>query len=203
MKNTFKLLTSVSLSGLLLLLPVSILFLVCAELWGILEEVAYFSELDLPFPAVVNALIFIALALAAGFLLCLCTGLLLRTAPGRRLSDFVENVIVEKIPLLGLIRNMTASLAGADMGVTVVEADIHDSGVQVLGFQMETLADGRLVVFVPFSPTITLGSTYLVAPERVRKLDAPASSVANSLSQWGVGTRAIYPADPESPPVSD
>ena len=62
----------------------------------------------------------------------------------------------------------------------------------MFGFLMETLSDGRYIVFVPTSPAITLGHTYIVPPERVTLLDVPVTTVVNALTQWGAGAQEIY-----------
>jgi uncharacterized membrane protein len=65
----------------------------------------------------------------------------------------------------------------------------------MFGFLMETLPDGRHIVFIPTSPAITLGNTYIVPPELVTFLDASVTTVANALTQWGVGAQEIYRTD--------
>ena len=76
----------------------------------------------------------------------------------RKFANFVEKGIADKIPLLGLIRNLT----------------------------------GRCVVFIPSAPAVTLGQTYIVPAERVTLLDAPITSVVNTITQWGMGAGEIY-----------
>ena len=54
------------------------------------------------------------------------------------------------------------------------------------------------MVFVPSSPAITLGQTYILPLERVTILDVPLSIVANALTQWGAGAQEIYEANDEN-----
>ena len=56
---------------------------------------------------------------------------------------------------------------------------------------MEQLEDGRLVVFLPSSPALTVGNIVVVDPERVNRLDSGAKDVAQFLSQWGGGAREV------------
>lgn len=192
-------LTSTALSGLLVLLPLAILFIAGMEIYGLLEETAAFAALELPFPASVNALIFIALLLLGLFLLCLALGLFLKTGTGRRFGDFVEKGIAEKIPLLGLVRSLSAHIAGGrESSLRAVEVDLTGSGCTVLGFLMESLPDGRQVIFVPGAPAVTLGAVHIVPPGRVYPLGSSVASVANAISQWGMGTADLFPdAEPD------
>lgn len=193
MKQWGSYLVSNAISGLLVLVPLAILFLAVIQIWELLEEMAAFAELDLPFPPVVNALIYLALILAAIFLICLLVGLLLKTGPGQRVGEFIDRVITEKVPLLGLVRKLTLSLTGS-AGATLdpVEVDVHGSGAYMWGFLMDELPDGRHVVYVPVAPALTLGHTYMVEAERVRQIDGSVADVVNSLTQWGAGARDIY-----------
>jgi uncharacterized membrane protein len=191
--------TSTALIGLVVLVPIAILFLAVVEVYGLLDDAAGFAALTLPFPAFVNGAIFVALAVLAFFAVCFVTGLLMLTGPGKKFSEFVNKGITDKVPLLGLVRKLTLSLTGAHSRLKPVEADVHGSGVPMYGFLMETLPDGRRVIFVPSSPAITIGHTYLVPPDRVTILDAPVSTVANALSQWGAGAKEIYLTDAAEP----
>jgi uncharacterized membrane protein len=190
-------LTSTAVLGVVVLVPLAILFLAVTEIYGMLDDIGNFADLTLPFPDVINAVIFVVLGVLAVFFACFLTGLLLLTGPGKRFSKFVEKGIADKIPLLGLVRKLTLSLAGAHSRLKPVEADVHGSGAPMYGFLMETLADGRHIVFIPTSPAVTLGNTYIVPPERVVILHAPVSAVVNALTQWGAGAQEIYEPDEE------
>lgn len=192
MKGMASFLTSTALSGLLILLPLAVLFVAVTEIIDLLEGMAIVAEIQLPLPPLVNALILVAVIALAVLAACVLTGVMMMTGPGKRLGNFVEKAVVERVPLLGLIRNLTMSVTGLGSALKPVEADIHGSGATMLGFLVETLADGRHVVFVPSSPAVTLGHTYLVSPERVRLLDTSITPVVNAISQWGVGAGELF-----------
>lgn len=185
-------LTSTAIIGLLVLVPIAILYLAVMEIYGLLDDAANFAELTLPFPAMVNGAIFVVFGVLTVFALCFITGLLMLTGPGKMFAEFVNKGITEKVPLLGLVRKLTISLTGARSKLKPVEADVHGSGAPMFGFLMETLPDGRHIIFVPSSPAITIGNTYIVPPERVTILDTSVSTVVNALTQWGVGAQEIY-----------
>lgn len=191
MKTLAPFLMRTALSGLVVIIPFAVLFLAVMQIWEMLEEMTAFGGIDLPFPPVINGLIYAVVIILALFAVCLLAGLAMRTGVGARIDEFVQKSIVDRIPLLGLMKNLTLSLTGLNSDLRPVEVDIHGSGASVWGFLMETLDDGRHVVFVPSSPALTIGQTYLVRPERVTPLDRPMA-VVNALSQWGVGASAVY-----------
>ena len=200
MKSWTSFVTSTAIVGVVLLVPLAILFLAVMQIYGLLEDVAIVADLDLPFPAFINAAIFVALGGLAIFAGCFLTGLLMLTGPGKRFAAFVEKGIADKVPLLGLIRKLTLSLTGSDNKLKPVEADVHGSGAPMFGFLMETLPDGRHIVFVPTSPTVTLGHAYIVPSDRIRFLDCSVSTVVNALTQWGAGANEIYDSQVDSAP---
>lgn len=61
---------------------------------------------------------------------------------------------------------------------------------------MEELPGERLAVFVPISPTPTIGSVHIVAADRVTLLDS-AMDATQAISQWGIGTRAAVEGGPD------
>lgn len=190
--NTFApFLIRTALSGLVVIIPFAILFLAIMQIWEMLEEMTALGGMHLPFPPVINGLIYAIVIVLALFVVCLLAGLAMRTRAGRRIDEFVQKSIVDRIPLLGLMKNLTMSLTGLNSELMPVEADINNSGAPVWGFLMETLDDGRHVVFVPTSPALTVGNTYLVPPDRVTLLD-DSMAVVNALSQWGVGASEVY-----------
>jgi uncharacterized membrane protein len=204
LKQLFSKLTSHAFAGLLVILPLAILFIAGVEIYDLLEETAAFAQLELPFPRFINALIYIALLSAALFFLCLLVGLSLRTGPGKRFADFVEKGIADKIPLLGLVRNLTLNIAGSGSGeLRAVEVNLHSADTAVLGWLMETLQDGRKVVFVPSAPAVTLGTIHIVPPDRVTLLDSSVASIAHVVSQWGVGAGELFNRGDKKPARKD
>ena len=185
--------TSKALAGLIILVPLGILALVALQVYDLLEDTAAFAALELPFPPIVNALIFIAVGIFAVFAVCLLTGVLVSSGLGKKFAHFVEKGIAEKVPLLGLIRNLTLSLTGSgNSKLKPAEIDLQGSGACLLGFLMEILPDGRSVVFIPSAPAVTLGQVYIVPAERVHLLDVPLTTVVNTITQWGTGAGEIY-----------
>ena len=188
-------LISTAVTGLVVIVPLAILFLATVEIYNLLDDVAFIAELTLPFPGIVNAIIIVLAGALAVFAVCFLTGVLLQTRPGKRFSTFVEKQIADRIPLLGLVRTLPLSVVGSDNKLKPVEADVHGSGAPMFGFLMETLEDGRHIVFIPSSPTITFGHTYIVPAERVVILNTSVTNVVNVLTQWGAGAGEIYRAD--------
>ena len=66
---------------------------------------------------------------------------------------------------------------------------------QLLAMEVERLADGRVVLFLPGAPDPWSGSVVLVEPERVQPLDADIAALNRSLKRLGRGSAAVLRAD--------
>ena len=91
-------LMSTAVMGLVVLVPLAILFLAAMEVYGLLDDMANFADFAFPFPCFVNAARFVVLAVLAVFAVCVLTGLLLLTGPGRKFGEFVKKGISDKVP---------------------------------------------------------------------------------------------------------
>ena len=60
-----------------------------------------------------------------------------------------------------------------------------------MAFLVETLPDGRCVVFVPVAPTPSIGFVYIAPPEDVERIDASTSNAMNCMMQWGMGAGSL------------
>ena len=70
MNKLFSAATATAFAGLLIVIPMAILLLVGLEIYFLLEDTAAFARLELPFPAFINALIYIAMLVIVSFFIC-------------------------------------------------------------------------------------------------------------------------------------
>jgi uncharacterized membrane protein len=137
----------------------------------------------------------IALATVAAVLLlialCYGAGVLARAAFGRRLSTSFEDKLTTVYPRYHVIKAMSQNLHGA-IGQQVLRPVLLGSDdQQQLGYDIERLADGRAVVFVPGSPDVWSGSVMVVDPARLQPLDVDPVAMARSLQGMGRGLAAL------------
>jgi uncharacterized membrane protein len=133
-------------------------------------------------------------ALALLLLLCFGAGLLARAAVGQAFSARFEDKLQTLYPRYSVIKAMSQGLHGA-LGRQVLKpvlASFDDH--QLIGFDMERLDDGRVVLYVPGAPDAWSGSVLLVAPERVQPLAVDAANLAKSQQGLGLGTAALLRA---------
>ncbi|WP_424810961.1 hypothetical protein [Roseococcus sp. YIM B11640] len=144
-------------------------------------------------------------AVLLGVVLLLVVGLLVSSAPGRRMRRFLEGSIFDRIPGYRLAKVVTGEgllATGKGKGMRPALASIEEGWCPAI--VTEEFADGRLVVFVPGSPAPMSGTLYIFTPERVRFLDVPILPFMQSVAAWGLGLRELLEkaeqARPAEPP---
>ena len=193
MKTIFEFFKTTVVGGLLVVIPLMILYFLFGELVDLLVALTDPITKELPFPALINVIIATLISIGVVVMICFLTGLLVRTGWGGATRDWIENKFLSRMPIYTMIKNLTQRFVGrSGEQFTPAEIDLYGSDSRLLGLIVEVLPDGRLTVFIPFAPTATVGQVYILPQERVQKLDATLGSIVNSVTQWGVGTSGIY-----------
>lgn len=192
MSRFMNFLKTTALGGLLVIVPIAIVLFVLGQLLLALLSVA--SEIVAWLGiGIDDALLMSALALLALVGLCFVTGLVVRTRAGDALKGWFSRNVAQRIPMYGAIANLTRRFAGIEgEQFAPVEVDLYDSGTRSVGFLVESLPDGRCAVFVPTAPMATVGNLFLLAQDKVRRIDASVTDTVSVITQWGVDAAQLY-----------
>lgn len=177
------------LDGALVVLPIGAIVLLVLGILGKLQQAADPLSGRFVHPAIV--------AVAALLLVCLAIGLVVRSAAGRWTRQVLEAMVFEKIPGYRLVKAFAGDgpiAAGGGQAMRPALAAIEEGHCPAL--VMDTLADGRLVVFVPGSPAPMSGAIYIFTPDKVTLLDVPLLPFMKAISSWGLGLRELIEAPP-------
>jgi uncharacterized membrane protein len=175
------------IGGVLVIMPVylSVLLLLkaFAGVMGLVTPITHGLPATLQFREA------IAIALLIG--VCFVSGIVVRTGPGLRAKNLLERAVLEKIPGYSLIRGLAGRIVGDEdeQAFTVVLAEIEEALVPA--FLVEDCGDGQCVVFVPSVPTPAAGAIYIIAKERVHRVDVPFTQAVSVISKWGAGSTAL------------
>src|SRR5262245_19237077 len=198
-QRIYQFLKSTVLGGLLVLVPVAALgYIVVQALEIAHKSIAPLLEW-LPFKSVGGVSLALLLSILALVAACFVAGLLAETALIRGLTTRLERFILNSIPGYSLIKNVGEHLVGVEEQQLRKTVLVHMASSSQLGFLMETLPDGRLVVFIPAVPNVFAGSLHIVAADRVEVLAIPIAKALDVLGKLGVGLAAKWPRP--TPPV--
>ena len=191
MKNIFKSIRSVFLTGLLIVFPAwlaTLLFIkVLLHLRGLVKPITVAMPEGINHPMPWSILAFV--------LTCLAVGLLFHTAIGKLVGRTIENAVLRKIPGYPSLRSIANQVADfeSEKGFKPALVDIED-GCLTPAFLIETHACGRSTVFVPSVPTPMAGSILIIPSGRVHPVDVSVPTMMKCISKWGTGSSQILAA---------
>ena len=192
MSSILRFLSSTTIRGLFIFLPVVIIALLLGELLDLVVALAApivdLAGIDVgekPAFPVILAILIIALV---SFLI----GLLTLVGPSRSAGLWLESRILMPIPGYQAIKHLLAALGGTSQARSFKPALLKTGDhAEEIVFLIEDLNDGRSTVLVPFAPTPMAGQVRIVSSSRLTLLDASLGQVFDVLSQWGMGARKI------------
>lgn len=135
----------------------------------------------------------VAHLLAAAILIAICfiAGLAAKTNAAKNLVTVLEKTVLEKIPAYELLKAKTQSVLTPEEIKTLRPAITSFDDSWQLAFEIERLADGKVVVFLPGSPDPWSGSLCVVTADRVTMLDVPVPAAVNLMKRLGRGATDI------------
>jgi uncharacterized membrane protein len=144
-----------------------------------------------PFPGLMDAMaIRHALSILILLIICLGAGLLGRTAPMKRLVEWLENSILQYIPGYMFWKSRGKNITGVDTGEMPVVLVRVDDGWQI-SFIMEQVDENMYAVFVPNSPSVSQGAVYFMEKNQIKWVEITQKQAINCIRQLGFGSAAI------------
>ncbi len=201
MHGIYRFCKSTIIGGLVVLVPLIVVVAVAAWAFDAARKVLVSLFEWLPDQSVAGVSLTMALAGLGVVLLCFLAGLYAESAILRRLSERAERLALS-IPGYALMKNVGVSFVGIEEKAPTKTVLVRFEASWQLGFLMETLADGRGVVFIPGVPRALVGTLHLVAPDRLQVLDIPVATTLDILGRLGIGLgEHSWKSDPSSGPA--
>ncbi len=131
------------------------------------------------------------LAVFLVLLLSFVAGVFARTRSGMRLTGYVENSALGRLPQYRMIRTVMGTFTSSEPSADTRAALIAVEFGWQLCYVVETLENGWHAVFVPEAPNPMTGSVMYYPPDRVRQLKMSVVQAANILQGLGVGSSLV------------
>ena len=193
MTLSLKPMTTTLIGGVVFLLPLIVVLAVLGQGLALMAGVA--KPLAAMFPnQQVGGVALVSLVALLLLVLCYGAGLLARAALGRTLSASFEDRLQTLYPRYTIIKGMTQALGvdGVKSSLKTVLVSFDDH--QVLAVEVERLADGRVVVFLPGAPDPWSGSVVIVMQQRVASVPVEIGALHRSLKSIGRGSAELLNA---------
>jgi uncharacterized membrane protein len=114
-------------------------------------------------------------------------------------DDVILPKILDRIPGYTLLRSLSRQFSGGEEGVSFSVALVEIEEALVPAFLVEEHEDGSFTVFVPSSPTPTVGALYILPRERVHPVNVSFAQAIKCVTRWGVGTGELLRAMRDNP----
>lgn len=170
--------------GLLVLIPVAVVFLLVAKLTSFLEKVATPFGFDKLIVAVLAVVATIILILLVSFMI----GIIVRALIS---FEKFENTVLTRIPGYEIVSNVVKGAFNKETAYQPALVQLYAPGTGVYAFVMEEHENGLVTVFVPSSPALTVGVVHVVKKELVTPLEVGAGDMTACISNWGTGSDAL------------
>src|SRR5262245_9758460 len=141
----------------------------------------------------------LAIALIMAF--CFLAGVFARTAPARKIEEWLEGGVLSNLPGYQFFKGIGESMLGVEethQEVVLVHLDAWQ-----IGFLIERLDNGLLAVFVPDAPNPRSGSVCFMWPADVKRVDVAPKVAMKCIKRLGAGSnhllRSVRIADDSRP----
>lgn len=192
MKNIFAFLKATATGGLLVVLPLLLIFMLVQEIMGLLVALA--TPIVDSFPEGTFGDLNAPEILAVGLLLgsSLLIGLLLRSSKMVFLGTKIEGAVLSKLPAYRALKSLTRGLLTAgDEGNfhTAILTTSEDS--KELVYVTEDTGGEWVTVLLPWAPAAFAGPLRLVKREHIEVVNVSILDASASFANFGVGTLAL------------
>lgn len=191
MKSSLASLKSSLVTGLLIVIPAYLAFLLLGMLFTRLGTMM--KPISKALPEGVNhpsVIAFLVLLLTS-----LLVGLFVKTRVGRKLDHVITNTVLERIPGYSAMNSIARQMADFESseGFKPALIDVEDHSLSP-AFLIEDHGNGRCTVFMPSVPTPMAGAIFIMDRERVYPIDVPLPVMMKCISKWGSGSAELLAA---------
>jgi uncharacterized membrane protein len=128
------------------------------------------------------------LALILVIIICFLAGLAAKSLYAKRIHESIDSKLRLFIPGYAFLKGMTGGLEedSEDKHMIPVVAKLDDSAQ--IGFEVDRLESGLVVVYLPGAPNPWSGSVVLMTEDRIEKLNLKFTAVTKVMKRIGIGS---------------
>ena len=195
-ESPIKVLKTTIVGGLLFLLPLVLVVLLLSHALRFAGKavgpISEFLTLDKVFgPAAEESLAVLILVFIS-----LAAGLIARTRFGRDVMRWTENSFLGGLPQYRLVKSVAEGFAQIENAENLKPVLVNIEEGWQIGYLLESLQTGWVVVFVPQAPTPMSGNVMYLPEERVRPLAISMVETMSLVKHMGIGSsKALATAD--------
>jgi uncharacterized membrane protein len=177
--------------GIVFMVPIIIIIVILGKAFELMLKVARPIDKLIPIESIGGIAFVNVLALLAILVICFIAGVMARSPLAKRLYQAIDGGLLA-IPGYAFIKAYTDSMKlgqaeAKSMQPVLVQFDDNSQ----LGFEIERLDNGQVVIYLPGAPDPWSGSVAYFSADRVKKLELSASEAMSNVKRLGRGSQAF------------
>ena len=184
---------STIIGGLLIILPIVLLFLALKWVFDTARSLTGFITANMHTLSDSERLLADTIVFLAFILLCFLVGVAIRTRLGKWIYALLEKHLLMKTPGFSIIKETVGQFLGNKKSPfsSTALVQLFGNETMVSAFVTDEHEDGRYTVFVPTGPNPTSGNIYHLPADKVHKVDAPVDEMMRSIISCGAGSSSL------------
>ena len=180
------------IGGLIFLIPFVLIVSVLGKAIKTMIVVARPLEKMIPLESIGGIAVVHILAILLLVLICFLAGLFARSSTGKRAFDWLDSKLIMMIPGYSFIKGFAGTIEKDESKTVMIPVLAKLDDQTLLGFEIERLSDGQVVVFLPGSPDTTSGTVAYMTEDRIQKLDIDFAATYKILRTLGRGSEQFF-----------
>jgi uncharacterized membrane protein len=177
------------LGGLVFMVPLVIVAAVFGKAIEIMTLVAKPMGNRIPVDSIRGVAVGNLLALLVLALLCFVTGLIAKSKMAKKVYHSLDSALLA-IPGYAFIKGFTDSMTDSQEAAKfLIPVFVRFDDYEQIGFELERLKQGKVVVYLPGAPDPRSGSVVYLSADRVKRLDITVAQASNNLRHLGRGSQ--------------
>ena len=176
------------IGGVAFVIPFIIVVVLLLKAMKIMMVIAAPLDSLIPIDTIGGVALANILALILVIIICFLAGLAAKSLYAKRIHESIDSKLRLFIPGYAFLNGMTGGLEedSEDKHMIPVVAKLDDSAQ--IGFEVDRLESGLVVVYLPGAPNPWSGSVVLMTEDRIEKLNLKFSAVAKIIKRIGIGS---------------
>ena len=177
------------IGGLVFMVPVVIVVVIAGKALEIMMLVAKPLGNLIPVDSIGGVAVANVLALLGLSLLCFVAGLIAKSEMAMKVYRSLDSALLA-IPGYAFVRGFTDSMTSSqETAKSLLPVLVRFDDNEQIGFEVERLEQGKVVVYLPGAPDPWSGSVVYFSEDRVKRLDMTVAQAINKIRHLGRGSQ--------------
>jgi len=191
MKRLLQILKVTIVGGVLFLVPFVLLYIVIVKAVEILRIVVRPIADKLPVESLLGFDAPNLIAIILLVVLCFIAGLFAKSTIAKDMVNWLETSLLSNLPGYSFMKNMGEEAAGTGPTQQFQSVLVRFDDASQIGFIVERLDSGRVVIYIPDSPNPWTGSVFIFDEDRITLIDKATNTSIKVLQKQGLGMDSL------------